>query len=528
MATPTYYLECGFNSDDADRGGGEHRAEGSVASWVLILIVIMALLAGLTSWTNDSAAAAANNNKKGTLAELLNPGVSKLIDSVFPPKACSKSDYHPSMGLWTFSKESTPVPEGPSRRIYDELLAQIMNNKPACLDVLDSAGIGAVIQHLSKSGALEQSGGDALSALESAHQTVDYVLFPELFEQSGDIILGLKIAERKTGKTVAVAKPIGIPKEFTAAEADDAAKSLDVALDAAATQLLEGDKAITEVTSAGIFFEDSFAQPEASRFLIDQMLAKLVQRGSNEITGKKLRIRAITVEAAEPRAAEPETIVPEQASLLSGAYVISGRYWIRGNAFELVLTLSEPNGAKKMWRGTIKLSEFEGMDLEPKNASALLPPLPPAGYVFEVATTRGANPVFHPGDELNLRIRINRKAWVYCFYVDSTGGITPLFPLPRAIAGDRLNPLKPRRTILIPDPTSDKFRFRFTADTVGEELVSCYSATRDVKGDLPAEMLPEEKPKVVPFLTLDTVRTRFRSILDASVAEALVTMTIAK
>lgn len=486
------------------------------------LVGLLALAVG-----GGDSRAATTKASPPSLSAKLDSGVSGLLDSVFPRKSCAKPDYHPSLGLWTFSEGQSPVPDGAARRIYDELLAQIMNNKPPCLDVLDSAGIGAVIQHLSKSGALEQSGGDTLGALESAHQMVEFVMFPDLYEQSGKVYLGLKIAERKSGRTVAVAKPVPIPAEFTGGETGDQARSLDTALSDAAADLLAGDSKISEVTSAGLFFEDSFTQPEAGRFLMDQLLAKMVQRGSNAITGKELRVRSITVEAAQPRPADAETIIPEEAALKDGSYVVSGRYWIRGNAFELVTTLAAPDGAKKMWRGSIKLSEFQGMDLEPKNSAALAPPLPPANFTFEVTSTRGTNPVFKVGDELNLRIRLNRRSWVYCFYVDSTGGVTPIFPLPPDLAGDRRNPLKAKRTMLLPDPASDKFRFRFTSDTVGEELVSCYATARDVAQDLPAEMLPG-KPEVVPFLTLSTVRDRFRNLQDASVAEALVTMTIAK
>ncbi|MEI6535727.1 MAG: hypothetical protein WCN98_10335, partial [Verrucomicrobiaceae bacterium] len=68
--------------------------------------------AGLGIWMSDGAATAAKSDKAATLAGLLNPAVGSLIDSVFPPKTCSKPEYHPSMGLWTFPQESAPVADG--------------------------------------------------------------------------------------------------------------------------------------------------------------------------------------------------------------------------------------------------------------------------------------------------------------------------------------------------------------------------------------------------------------------------------
>jgi hypothetical protein len=502
----------------------------SLALHSLPVIVCIAFLASV----NAVAAAKTKSekpSKPATLSGLLDPVVAELLSSAFSSKLCSDPKFHSTIGLWTFTQDQAPVSEGSARRIYDELLARVMKQKPQCVEVLDSAGIGAVIHHLSKSGALEQSGGNTLGALQEAHQAVDFVMFPDLFEQNGKVYLSLRIAERKTGRTEAVARPVEIPASFTKAEVGDAAKSLHAALSAASAELLSGSQTITEITPTGLYFEDSFAQPEVGRFLMDQLLAEFVQRGSNSITGKLLRVRAITVERADPAETDEGdgggSILPEEKARLEGSYLLAGRYWLRGDAMELVLTLTAPDGAKKMWRDSIRRSEFEGMDVEPKNPSVLSPPLPPSDYLFEVTTERGTNPIFRAGDVLNLRIRLNRRAWVYCFYVDSMGGVTPIFPLPRDLAGNRINPLKPKRTMLLPDPATDKFRFRFTADTVGEELVSCYATVRDIARDLPDEMFPE-KPAVVPFLTLDTIRQRFRMLPNAAVTESLVTMTITK
>lgn len=484
--------------------------------------------------SQDAAVAAKQSKrvapKEVSLSTVLGPRVSALLESAVPKATCATGEHHPTLGLWTFPAEKTPVSEGAAKRLYDELLSQVLKSKPHCLDVLDSQGIGAVIKHLSLSGALEEAGGNALLALEKAHQDVDFVMFPELFEQKGELFLSLRIAERLSGRTAAVSQPILIPRTFAGAEAGDRATTLDNAVALAARTLLEGEVDITAVTPEGIFFEDSNAQPEAGRFLLEQLLSKLVERAANPITGKALKVRAISVEEASPTPADdtgPGTILPEERARKDGSYLLSGRYWVRDDAFDLILSLVAPDGARKMWRGAIKVSEFNGMDLEPRNAAAKQVPLPPSNYSFEVTTTRGTNPVFKVGDELNLRISLGREAWVYCFYVDSAGGVTPIFPLPVDLAHGRVNPLAARKTVLLPDPAHDKFRFRFSADTTGEELVSCYATRRDVGSSLPPGMFPD-KVTTVPFLTLDAVRERFRSLAEASVTEALVTMTVAR
>jgi hypothetical protein len=187
--------------------------------------------------------------------------------------------------------------------------------------------------------------------------------------------------------------------------------------------------------------------------------------------------------------------------------------------------LTQPDGGTIDWRGRIRLPEFKGMELRPQNQASLGLPLPRGAYAFQVTSPKGVSPTYKVGDELQLMIRVGREAWLYCFYVDSKGQVLPIFPVPPKLAGVRTNKLEPNKLIMLPDPEKDAFRFSINADTVGEELVSCYATVRDVRADLPRSLFPQQLSPIA-FLSIDRLRQIFRDLKDAQVAESVVTVTI--
>ena len=82
-------------------------------------------------------------------------------------------------------------------------LSRLLAVRPKCVDVLDSAGIGVIIDYLSKSGALDKNGGNLIAALNEASQKVDLIAFPSLYNQGGKTVLALRAVERKSGRTIA-------------------------------------------------------------------------------------------------------------------------------------------------------------------------------------------------------------------------------------------------------------------------------------------------------------------------------------
>ena len=454
------------------------------------------------------------------------PAVRELFDKGLPASACAPGK-RVSLGLWTIADEKSPFGPSADKRVYDEVLSRILALRPKCADVIDSAGIGVIADHLQKSGALQDNGGDVLAALAAAHQNVDVVLFPDVFVQKGKPFLTLRLVERSTARTLALTPPAAIPGELVGDSDADAAQSLDAAIKAATDTLLQTAPDLNEFHVAGFYFEATEAQPPAARYLQEQITAALIQRGSNPLTNKLIRARGVSIEAASPDSVKAEDLDTRAVTLNSGAYELTGRYWVRPDTLELRVSLTRPDGGTADWRGSIRLADLKGIELRPSNPASLATPLPKAGFAFQVTSPRGVGPVYKPGEDLQLLIRAGQPVWLYCFYVDSQGQITTIFPLPPRLMKDRTAKIEAGKLVQLPDPNRDGFRFRFNANTVGEELVSCYATTRDVTAELPATLFPDTL-NPIPFLALDKLRQTFAALRDTQVAESLVTVTVAR
>lgn len=483
------------------------------------LIAFLLILLAINSGTAQPAAAQGK-------ADSLDTSVKRLVDSTFGRNPCPP-DTRKSVGLWLFEEDKIPIGAAAARRLHQELLSRLLAVRPKCIDVLDSAGIGIIIDHLSKSGALEKNGGSILAALNETHQAVDLIVFPSLYNQGGRTVLALRAVERGTGKTLALTSPAVVPGKYLGQDVADDSISLDAAIKAASKYLVGNASELNEVRPLGIFFEDTSAQPAAGRYLMGQLIATITKDAANVLTGKTLKVRGLTIQptTGSDGLVEAKELEPHKTD--EAVYDLSGRYWIRGNGVDVRLSLKRGDAATLTWHGSIRLSEFKDLELRPSNPEAAKHPLPKGPFAFQVTTPKGAAPIYRPGEELTLFLRLGQEASIYCFYVDSQGGILTVLPNSFTESDPQANRFSPKLLHHLPEPSRDKFKLVFTPDTAGEEMVVCFATTRDVRADLPQALFPGEV-KVVPFLTLDQLRKLFANLNDAKVSEASVTVTVAR
>lgn len=500
------------------------KINGIVPKHTARTVVVLAIV--MLGFVYSTELRASKSRQQSSGNDVLSNSVSELFQRSFDGSTCSQ-DKEITLGLWAIAEEKSPVGASATKRIYDEVLSQLLRLRPRCASVIDSAGIGVIIDHLSKSGALDNNGGNVLAALAEAHQNVDLIIFPELYLQSGSPMLALRIVDRVSAKTLAQTAPVALPASLAKDQAGDTAISLEQAMKSAAAQLTQASPDMKEVQAGGIFFEGTGAQPPAGRYIQEQLISALTEVSANVISGKALKIRGVSIEATNPEDSRATELDATATAKSNHAYDLTGRYWIRGEVVDLHLTLIRPDGGTTTWRGGIHLSDFRGMELRPSNPASLATPLPKGNFAFQVTTPHGVSPTYKVGDELQLLVRSGKDAWGYCFYIDSKGQVQPIFPIPTRMAGESNNRLRAKMLIKWPDPGKDKFRFRFNADSLGEELVSCFASNRDVRRDLPDSLFPQQMVPV-PFLTLDKLRNLFRGINGAQVAESLVTVTVTR
>lgn len=418
-----------------------------------------------------------------------------------------------SIGIWPFDADRVPVQAKSAQRVYDEIVARLVGRRLPCLDVLDGTAIGAVITHLDRTGALQKSGGNPVAALEEANRKVDVVVMPQIYGQDGKIVLTLRGIERASGRTLALTRPVVVPEVYLVGDLADLATTMDAAINRAAHRFALDIADLRAVRLGGFFYQDTAAQPPAGRYLRDRLISALTGEVANPVSGRALKVLDPTGDGAAPA----ETAEP--------IYDLTGRYWLRGNAVDLKLTLRRGDGATHAWAGRIRLQDFTGLELRPTNPGIGPDDLGHGPFAFRLTSPRGRTPIYRPGEELTLVARSSRDAWIWCFYVDSAGTVSTVLPNPyrRTPDANRLAAGAPQS---LPDPKLDPFRFVFNADTTGEEFVRCYATSRDVRKDLPTAFFPDPLGPV-PGLDAAGLDLAFARLLDVDVGSAEVTISVA-
>ncbi len=145
-------------------------------------------------------------------------------------------------------------------------------------------------------------------------------------------------------------------------------------------------------------------------------------------------------------------------------------------------------------------------------ATAPVPsPEPPR---LTMSTPRGPRPTYHVGETMVLSVQPTNDAYVYCFYQDSTGTVSRIFP-------NRFQPdplLHAGVQTEIPPAGAKSFAIRFDKPGVNE-AVACLGADREIGLRLP-DKLKAQDLEPLPVNGLDEVATRFREIPGARVDDA--------
>jgi len=150
-------------------------------------------------------------------------------------------------------------------------------------------------------------------------------------------------------------------------------------------------------------------------------------------------------------------------------------------------------------------------------------PLPPAQREKEagepafrvlLSSPRGRRPVYRLGEEMDLIVRANRDAWLYCFHRQTTGGLIKIFPnegqKDSFISGDRIHAIAGKELSLKMD---------FIAPA-GKEQTRCFATDRNVNRNLPAELRKLDFTPL-PTTTGNRLADIFKAIPNTKVSEAV-------
>jgi Domain of unknown function (DUF4384) len=131
-----------------------------------------------------------------------------------------------------------------------------------------------------------------------------------------------------------------------------------------------------------------------------------------------------------------------------------------------------------------------------------------------VTTQRGPRPSYRVGESMVVSVQPTQDAYVYCYYQDSTGAVSRIFP-------NRFQPdplLHAGAQVEIPPAGTKSFALRFDKPG-GSEAVACLGADREVGLRLP-DKLKAQDLEPLPVSGLDEVASQFRTIQGARVDDA--------
>ena len=101
------------------------------------------------------------------------------------------------------------------------------------------------------------------------------------------------------------------------------------------------------------------------------------------------------------------------------------------HAVEIILRLRNDANQEVSWVGQIRIEDTHGSRLKPGGDLANLRDNNLIGpFAFHLTTERGKDPAYKVGEKMNLMIRLDNDAWVYCFYRQSDASMIQIFPNP--------------------------------------------------------------------------------------------------
>jgi len=283
---------------------------------------------------------------------------------------------------------------------------------------------------------------------------------------------------------------------------------------------------MTELRLGGIRYQATGGQPPFGLLLQEKVSAALEDAFSNVLTNRRLKVGRAEVGRERLRdwggALVPTKVLSQAAAAGPGVYRLSGTYWDFTDGIEVRLALTDGAARQLGWTGRLRRDAAGRVALRPRDSFDGLRENDGLGPIaIHLSTARGDDPEYRIGEKLQLVLRVDKTAWVYCYYRQTDRRWVRLLPNPhyqvaRLVAG---------RVNTIPDALHP-FDLTISGPS-GADLVKCFATRRDVAGELPAALRPAAKTRLGRSWDDRLVRS-FRRLRDTDLSEASIVVTVAQ
>jgi hypothetical protein len=426
------------------------------------------------------------------------------------------------IAVWPFHADEAPIPKASADAIQAGVMAALSQRNAGLHAFVAREAIMTIIADMEETGELDIAAENPIPALLERIRDVD-ILVRGHMRRTGTAIEFWYQAWTMDGTLAAATQVRRLTLE--PGEVHAARWTLEQAVAQAARYFADHVPEMTALRLGGVRFEASGIQPPFGPYLEDSVRIALQGAFSDILTDRTLIVRGPDsgAQCLGPPSGTPVAAGALDAGLCgdgAGAFRLTGTYWIWGEAVEIRLTLEDAAGRSESWKAFARLDSLPSdVALRPDGDLGPLQWNKPGPIAFQLRAVRGDDPSYAIGETLDLLLRIDRDAWVHCFYRQADRVVVPIFPnhhhrdswleggVLHRIPGD-----------LLP------FALRFKAPA-GVELLKCFAATRDIAAELPADLRGGGLEPLPPGADASIV-SLFRGIPDAGLSEASLVITV--
>ena len=331
-----------------------------------------------------------------------------------------------------FVQDDIKIAKAVADEFNASLFAALIREGGDRYDLMARQNLQALIDDMRQTGAWEAAAGNPINALLQNAGEVD-VLIRGRIRLRGQTATLTYTALGMDGRVLAQTSPRRFQLKAEEAKITRATVTLDRAIAAAAQRIADQTPDMEALLLGGVRFEDTGAQPAFGRYVEGRLSAAIRDAFANVISGRSITVRPFRahrgLKGGGPVAGQ--ALRDRNLGGAAKAYVLSGTYWALPGSIELRFDLKGPKGASAAWVGWIPSQDTAGQRIRPKGDFGSLRDNDGLGpFAFSLTSDRGKNAAYRIGEKLALLIRVDREAWVYCFYRDAAGATIQIFPNP--------------------------------------------------------------------------------------------------
>ena len=431
----------------------------------------------------------------------------------------------PRIAIWPFDKEKIRISEIIAAEYNAKLRSRMITHAGGRYEFIAPDAMAGAVQNLRNSGVLDDKDENAVAAMFETKLKADILVRGNLRKSGRHLVISYA-AVKMTGELAAETEPA---KVRLLEDDMGSVLPLDTAIDQAARSFRSLAHNMTELRVGGISFEDTGFKPPAGVFFERRLSDALANAFANPITGRKLVVKPLEVAKLITRGMKISAKVLRDDTSVgdSDSYVLKGDYWVSDKSLELRVNLANGNGQTVSWKGKVALEDLPNIEIYPKKKleDVARPGFDRLGpFSLQLTSDRGKNPRYQIGEKMHLKIRLDREAWLYCFYQQVDGGMIQM--LPNRFFWEKFSTPKFKGGILHTIPGEDTYPFNFDITApAGNEMVTCFATSKDVTSDLPAALRGRNFDQIA-VKTQRRLSRIFRQLPGAAVSETSLSVTV--